>query len=345
MNQPVTPIPTAFRWFADKVFGGRSALYAHLARAIADDPTLWDLVALIPPGQPAPNMLFGAVHDRLLAGVTHPLAVFYPSVGGDQLVSNETYPAFVAFCEQEAEAIRPILATRTLQTNEVGRSALWLPAMCQVAAAADEPLFLVECGPSAGLNLYWDRYGYRYGDGPVLGDPSSPVQLRCELKGEAQPAFRNPFPAVAGRVGVDLHPIDVRDGDQVRWVRALLWPEQSERAALLAAAVSVVQADPPVMLAGDGVVRLPEAVALAPAGTTVVVMHSFMANQLTEDQRQTFDAGFLAMGRQRPIHRLAIEWPGGDFPTMSWTQYDRGETSHVTLATADQHGQWLAWQP
>ncbi len=43
-----------------------------------------------------------------------------------------------------------------MQTNEVQRSWALLPAFLTVADG--RPLDLLELGPSAGLNLLWDRY-------------------------------------------------------------------------------------------------------------------------------------------------------------------------------------------
>ena len=58
-----------------------------------------------------------------------------------------------------------------VQTNEVRRSALLLPAFFLVSREAQgRPLYLLEIGTAAGLNLLWDRYGYDYGNGLRSGD-------------------------------------------------------------------------------------------------------------------------------------------------------------------------------
>jgi len=36
---------------------------------------------------------------------------------------------------------------------------------------------------------------------------------------------------VAGRIGIDIAPVDVADADAVRWMEALIWPDQVERLA------------------------------------------------------------------------------------------------------------------
>lgn len=64
---------------------GRSPLYAHLADAIAGHLAVTTILGEAPPAQRRPNLLFAAVHDRLLTGEPHDIARFHPSVGGIEL--------------------------------------------------------------------------------------------------------------------------------------------------------------------------------------------------------------------------------------------------------------------
>ena len=223
-----------FRLFADEVRGS-SPLYERLSLDIAGDPELLALCAAARPGQPLPNLLFAAVHSLLLGGAAHPLAQYYPTemregavhAKGDAdvdagSVDGDPYPLFRAFCLERRGEIEALLATRLVQTNEVRRSACLLPAF--VSAEHELPghgLALVEIGPSAGLNLLWDRYGYEYrqaapaaarsddaaepgavqgasGAAAVhrCGDPSSPVQITCNLRGERVPPLPERLPQV-----------------------------------------------------------------------------------------------------------------------------------------------------
>ena len=45
-------------------------------------------------------------------------------------------------------------------------------------------------------------------------------------------------PPVAWRAGIDLSPVDLRDPDDVRWLRACLWPDQRARHERFDAAVA-----------------------------------------------------------------------------------------------------------
>ena len=122
-----------------------------------------------------------------------------------------------------------LLRHRRTQTNEVGRCAILLPVLARLQG----PLALVEVGASAGLCLLLDRYRYRYGDRSV-GDASAPVLLDCEVSGPVPVPKR--VPEVAWRRGIDVARIDVTDDDDVRWLEACVWPDQTERIARLLAA-------------------------------------------------------------------------------------------------------------
>jgi hypothetical protein len=350
------PAPDAisrrFRVFADAECRGSSPLYERLSYGVADDPDLVALAAHGRPGQPLPNLFFAAVRYLLRAEPSHPLASFYPSLSpipnpGDPL------PAFRHFCLAHAGAMRDLLATRLVQTNEVRRSACLLPAFGLVAARAPgRPLALLEIGPSAGLNLLPDRYGFHYSDGRRAGDPASPVQLACELRGPVSAPIPETVPAIGFRLGIDLNPVDVRDADAVAWLRALVWPEHRERAALLDAALAVARREPPRLLAGDALDRLPDALATIPPGLAVCVFHSMVLNQFTPEARGRLAAILLDHGRARDIYRVSlgdlftegVSLADGPRPMLRLLTYHRGAVAEETFARCDPHGSWIEWR-
>ena len=61
------------------------------------------------------------------------------------------------------------------QTNEIARSAMLLPGFLTVARETGLPLDLFEIGASAGLNLLFDSFHYRYGDAEWGDPPPRPV--------------------------------------------------------------------------------------------------------------------------------------------------------------------------
>jgi hypothetical protein len=346
--EPRTPVERARERFARSVeqeFAGVSPLYARLAAGIAGNTELCTLAAQARPDQPLPVFFLSAVHYLLRREPAHPLAAFYPDLAGEAGAVGDPCPAFRAFCLEHQTALLHLLATRRVQTNEVQRCACLLPAFALAAErGGNSPLALVEVGASAGLNLLWDRYGYRYSDGTQVGDPHAPVQITCTLRGEHRPPLPGAFPPIASRVGLDLNPVDLRDPDAVRWLRALIWPEQANRAALLDQAARVARADPPPLLAGDALALLPEVFAALPPATTLCVWHSYTLNQFPHEARKQFVALLAAEAARRDLYHIWMEGFPGDRPHIRLFAYRGGERTEELLAYCSPHGYWLEWQ-
>ena len=328
-----------FRCFA-AIECDRSPLYRRLAEGIAQDAELVALAGRTQPSQPIPNMLLAAAHDLLLAGLDHPLARFYPSLT-PEAVSGDPLPAFRDLCLGHAGAIAERLASRRVQTNEVARCACLLPALA--LAGRDRPLALIDVGASAGLHLLWDRYAYEYSDGRRFGPAASRVRLRCELRGQGRPGLPDGVTA-ATRLGIDIHPVDMRDPEAARWLLALVWPDQPERAVRLRAAMAVASADPPRLVAGNALDVLPALIDEAPAGAEVCVLHCHTLNQFSPADRDRFADLLCAAGR--PVTRVSIEGAAGEpDPRLTLTRYRGGQVDEVRLGHCDAHGEWLAWGP
>jgi hypothetical protein len=293
---------------------GVSPVYERLALAVARDRELLGLVETLPPGKRQPNLLFGVV--RLMGGPV------------------EDPGAFRAYVVAHWPAIAAEASVRITQTNEAGRCALLLP----VLAALPQPLALLEVGASAGLCLYPDRYGYRYGDRGV-GD-GEPV-LECAVNGVEPPPS---VPHVAWRAGLDLNPLDVASPADIAWLDALIWPEHAHRRARLRAAAAVAAADPPLLLRGDLVDDLPALAARAPAGATLVVFHSSVLYHVPAARR----AEFVELVRGLPGHWVSIEAPGV-VPLAGLPEPPDGAHHNVLaldgvpLAWTRGHGQAMTW--
>jgi len=136
-----------------------SPLYARLAEGVIGDEELKALAARARPGQPHANLLFGAVHFLLLRGAQHPLRRHYPDLGGGAPDGDDPFPPFKDFVGVHRDEIVRLVESRVTNTNEVGRSAVLHPGFRMLPK--DGGLHLIEVGPSAGLNMIWDRYGVR----------------------------------------------------------------------------------------------------------------------------------------------------------------------------------------
>lgn len=317
----------------------------RLCRGIVTDPEILTLAAAAQPDQPTPNLLLAAVQYLLLKRIEHPLASFYPGIAAEPDTTNDPYPTFHTFCLEHAEALRPLLATRLVQTNEVGRCACLLPAFRLVAQqAGTEPLSLIEIGASAGLNLLWNLYSYDYGDGKFYGAANSPMRLNCTLHGTKTPLFPSHLPSVAFRVGLDLNPIDIQNPDEVLWLRALIWPEHHERVTRLQQALEIARQNPPLLIAGDALTLLPDVIAKVPSNTTLCIFHSFTLNQFSPEQREQLSSLLQDMSAQRPIFRISLENLRAErYPRLDVVKYGNGAKTVQTLAYCAPHGTWLEW--
>lgn len=335
-------LPSAFRELAAWA-EGTSPLYERLCRGVADDPDALTLAGQVPPERSPPHVLLAAVHFLLLREADHQLREFYPSATDDVRPPADAYPAFHEFCVERADDLRPLLRERRTQTNAVRRCTALFPAFCHLAREAGEPLALVELGPSAGLNLLWDRYAYDYGTGLTHGATDSPVVLDSDLRGGTPPTPES-VPTVASRVGVDLHPLDVTDADDADWLRALVWPEHADRRELLDRALSVAREYPPRLVEGDAVDDLPALVRDAPADATVCAFNTSVLYQLPDERRAALRETLAALGEEREVYWLSGE--GADEKehamALELTRFPGGETE--TLGRYEQHGRWVDWR-
>jgi hypothetical protein len=311
---------------ADDFEQGGSKLYASLARRYADDPLVAEIVGDHKPRWEAPLRLFGAVHYLELAGVVrHP------------------WPKFHGVLESQRDWIARFVAEQPVQTNEVQRSWGLLPGFLTVAG--DRPLDLVELGPSGGLNLFWDRYRYRYGEA-TWGEREAPLELTGRTVGGPPPSLLERRVEIGIRVGIDRRPIDLTTEHGAHLLEAFVWADQTERLDRLRKAIEIVRADPPEIMEGDYVDVLPAVLERRRPSALTVVYHSASAVYLrTEDADRLRDAIEQA-GAEGPLAWISYEtaresdvayqgfvldvqtWPGGE---------------HRRLARLDGHANSLVW--
>lgn len=322
-----------------------SAIYARLAEGVGGDEELKKIAARAKPGQPHANVLFGAVHFLLLRGAVHPLRDFYPDLNGGRTVDADPFPAFRDFCFTHRRELDALITARVTNTNEVGRSAILHPGFRIVAQAAGGPLNLIEIGPSAGLNLIWDRYGVNYtrnGKTVAAIAPDAKLVIECEVKSEMLPPS-GPAPNIASRVGLELNPVDLSNVDDRDWLRALMWPDQIPRLERLDRAIALFESAKPEILSGDALDLLPEALARAPHDEPVCVYHTIAVYQFSRAMREALDNILIAASLRRPVHRLSFEFDGKDC-VLSLIAYRDGARTTRDLAICHPHGTWIDWR-
>ena len=335
----------SFRYYASVIYPGRSPLYLNLAMRVAEDPDLLEVAAEAWEKNALPNLFFAAVHLLLLKGEHHQLAAFYPSLNNTSRHYDYVYPYFRSFVLERKNEIGEIIRTHSVQTNEVGRCAILVPAFELASRQANNrQLALIEIGSSAGLTLLWDRYHYRYDDNLQCGPPNSPVQVECLLHGEGVPPVPQRFPKIASRLGIDLNPIDLNDPESVLWLRALVWPEQQKRVRQLELAVQLAKAAPPKIVASDALDILPNLIDKIPDDARLCIYHSFALSLAGGRPRERLELLLSKASAKRNLFHISLEWPkNSEFPLLSLASLNSGEKTEKTLARCQAHGEWIEW--
>jgi hypothetical protein len=334
-----------FRYFASKIYADRSPLYMNLALRVAEDPELLRLAAGAQEKAALPNLFFAAVHLLLLNGEHHQLAAFYPSLNNSSRHYDYVYPYFRSFVLEHGEQIRDIMVTHSVQTNEVGRCAVLVPAFDLVAAQTKrQPLTMIEIGSSAGLTLLWDRYHYRYGESLECGDPNSKVRIECSLRGEVRPPIPGQLPKLASRTGIDLSPIDLKNTENIQWLRALVWPDNEKRARQLEPAIRLAKQAPPRIMAGNALDLLPNLIDKVPEKAPLCIYHSFTLTLASREPREKLHSLLTEASRKRDLFLVWIEWPtDSETPLLGLAKFSNDAKTETILARCHSHGEWLEW--
>lgn len=322
----------------------KSPLYATLTEAAADDSKIRDIAAEASAGQPEPQLLLAAVHSLLLRGRDHPLARYYPTCEGDD-PGSDPVPHFRDFCSTNEAQLRSVISTRRCQTNDVGRSAVLLPAFEYVTRLAEtDAVAQIEIGTSAGLNLNWDRYQYDFGEVGTFGEESTPVTITTEVRGDQRPPLSRAFPTVTHRRGIDLNTLDATDEADARWLHALIPPNRVRRHRRLEAALEVARENRPTLVEGDVLEELPRQLSDAPNDAALVVFSTHVLYQLDEKTIAELRSLLSSHSAERPVYWLSID-PDGELGTPTYrlvTVFD-GNAAESQLARFESYGDWIRW--
>jgi hypothetical protein len=312
-----------------------SPLYRVLSRVVAADDDLLDLAAEARPGQQPANMLMAATHLIVLEDPQLPFARFFPSVHGDDAEPPEAAgPEFAAFCAEHRGELTRVLRERLVQTNAPGRGVAVRLAMHEVGRRVTGPVTFLEIGPSAGIQLRFERWAVEIGD-HRFGPPDSPLTLAPEWRCDQPPPDLDDLPPIRDRLGIDLHPVDATDPEQRLWLQALVWPEHRDRFTELAAALDAVAADPPEILQGDAIEVLPGL--QLPEAIPMVVFHAMVRIHVPADRRAAFDSAIAALGRRRRLLHVSLEIDRG--AALLALRDSHGEDRD--LARVEGHGRWI----
>jgi hypothetical protein len=238
----------------------------------------------------------------------------------------------------------PQLARRPVQTNEVRRSWTLLPCFLEIARRTGAETFdLLELGASAGFNLLWDRYRYRY-DAAEWGPPDALLELDGEERAPVPANLLALAPRVRRRRGIDLDPVDVTTEEGALRLRSFVWPGQIGRMERLDQAIEAVRREQPELVRGDLVELLPVALAERTPDALTVVFQTAVLGYLGDAAWEQARATLEEAGREGA---LAFVWTDRPAPDVHshwglWLQLWPGGGPEL-LAHADFHGAWLEW--
>lgn len=288
--------------------------------------------------------LTGALHHLVLDNADDGLVAQYPP---QTLNEARLFEAVCGAILQHADFIDEYLNSPP-QTNEVGRSAILLPALLQLSRRHQRPFNLFELGASAGLNQGLAHFSYDY-DAWQWGDKSSPVQLACEWRG-APPAVTEGSIKIANAMGCDITPVAIQTKAQQTRLTSYVWPDQPERLARLGGALSVAHTHPPIVEKSGAAAWLSNVLDVPAIGHHSLIMHTIMWQYMPPDEQQNCTEIIGKFGSQgsaeAPVSWLRFEAdgkaPGGLLSLTHWCgDNDHGAT--IELARADYHGKWIEW--
>ncbi|HET9427597.1 MAG TPA: DUF2332 family protein [Allosphingosinicella sp.] len=284
-----------------------------------------------------PLRLCGGLHGLVRAGRAPDLATLYPPASSPDEPALKTEVAKVLATQHDW--LDPWLE-QAPQTNEVGRSALLMAGLAEIAGRFPLPIQLFELGASAGLNLQLDRFGYDLG-GRAFGDPRSSVQLSPDWRGRPP---REAEVRINHRAGCDINPMDpARDGERLL---AYIWPDQPERLERTAAALKLARSHPVPIAKADAANwierQLDPSLAI---GVTRVILHSIAFQYFPGPAQARIRAHIAAAGagatEEAPVAWLRFEWlpgePSASLRLRTWPGEER------LLAWAHPHGSDVTW--
>jgi hypothetical protein len=304
---------------------------AMLYRRCASDPLALSLIP-DPPTWDMPHRLLAGARWLALSGEVE-----------DFEEAADPWLAFRTVLAAHGEWLAGFVREHPIQTNEVQRCWVLLPVFLTIARLARRPLDLVELGPSAGLNLLWDRYGYVYEAGS-WGDPLSPLQLSGEERSPVPEGLLHTPVEVGRRLGIDLTPVDASTEEGLRLLDTFVRDDGYR--SRLRRGVETLRQDPPELVRGNYLDVLPHVLRERDERTLTVVFQTISTVYLSAEERTRLRVVIDEAGAAGPLAWISTPTPEehgqrrGDYPVelALWPGGDRRIVARMNV-----RGTWLEW--
>lgn len=344
---PLSKIAAVFKEFARRECHNVSPLYYQLSLNVAEEMDLLQLAAQVRKGQPIPNLFYGAIHYLLLQSEGEELASYYPSISKHASLGIPI-DLFKDFCQRREDKIAQILRQRIVQTNAINRTAYIMPIVSSLFPS-DVPINLVDIGTSSGLTLNFDNYEYNYGEGRQWGN--SAVKIKTDILAGHLPSFPS-IARIKRKIGIDQNPLDLKEGENGNWLKALIWPDSEARFIRMEAAIAAAKSSNVELHKADQSDAFQSIINTVPKTEELVVYHTHVLYQFTVPQRQAFRDMLDVVGQYRDLYYLAVEasrvfdelLDGKTGVRMVLTTYKGGKKTTTLLGETNGHANWIKWQ-
>jgi hypothetical protein len=329
-----------------------SPIYATLSGFIATQPEILQLVSMVPLQKSPRTVFFAAVHTILLKGAKHPLAEFYPSLGGKKKISEQNrsilFAQFLDFFTRYQAEIKSYLS-RSTQTNEAMRSIALLPAFSEIAKREHQSKFsLIEIGTSAGFLLNVDKYSYKLNE-LLLGNAVQIEPFTPKWQGHLPENLKTNFMTIENKIGVDINPIDIEDNEIRLWLKGLIWPEQVGRLRSfdLACKVLIENKKNITILKGTFDTYIEKIMSLCSKSETLCFLCVWVLYQLSEEENNKINEKLrnIARSRNKKIYFILDDWDltsKTESNNIILREFDKkGDYIDTKVCQTHHHGEWI----
>jgi hypothetical protein len=300
------------------------------------------------PGNPSagadsvPLRLCGALHALVRAEPDVGLAKVYPPFEPPD--EDAIWALLVETLESREDFFRERL-NYAPQTNEIGRSSVLYCGLSHLTGHFGLPIILSELGSSAGLNLICEQYAHLL-HGTTAGHLENGILLKPKWHGQPPPIHN---PAIAGRRGCDVNPLDVHDDRDMARMVSFIWPDQTDRLRRTEKAIELARRffPPAAVDRCDAAEWLEQRLPVRHEGALHVIAHTIAWQYFPKDVQGACRKLIQSAGRDAsgnaPIAWLSLEAADGRGASINLQRWPSGEASEI--GRAHFHGQWIDWYP
>lgn len=336
----------SWKTFSENECRNYSPLYERITWAVSEATDVLEFLLTSPSDKLHPNLLLAAVHDRVLQGLEPGLFDIYYGKS-----TADVGEAFIECVQRSQTELWPLLMTRFVQTNEIGRVSFLAPALASLQL--DEDATLIDVGTSAGLTLARDHCFVDYGSFGTFGSADSDVHVSCSLLQGSPPLTQAP---IKKQIGFDRNPIDTRNVDDYRWMQACVWPDTG-RTERTNAALDLARTLDIQFVKGDAIEDVPTL--LQSIDGPLVITTSWALVYLPAEKWEVFGQILAEASRTRPVYWISaeaqgvvaalpfvaapdVEGPPGT--VLGLVAFVNGvQTQARVLAHVHSHGKWMWW--